>query len=97
MIIMIIGGWYRARYLIPAGGATAATAAALGTVAVVATQEARVVQFRGSSASSFVQHITMAGLTFAHSQPTFLADYELPSGGDWTIHRGGALTDADRC
>jgi hypothetical protein len=27
----------------------------------------------------------------AHSAPTFMADYEMPSGGDWSIHRGGAV------
>ena len=27
----------------------------------------------------------------AHSATTFLSDYEVPSGGDWTVHRETAL------
>lgn len=38
-----------------------------------------------------VQNITIANLTFAHTATTFLKHYEVPSGGDWAIHRGGAV------
>ena len=38
-----------------------------------------------------VRDITLTNLTFAHSATTFLKAYEVPSGGDWSIHRGGAV------
>ena len=38
-----------------------------------------------------VFNISVMGLTFAHTATTFLRDYEVPSGGDWAIHRGGAV------
>ena len=33
----------------------------------------------------------MRGFTLTHSLTTFLEDYEVPSGGDWSMHRGGAV------
>ncbi len=38
-----------------------------------------------------VYNITLTNLTFAHSSATFLRPYEVPSGGDWAIHRGGSV------
>ena len=38
-----------------------------------------------------VKNVTFANLTFAHTASTFLEPYEAPSGGDWAIHRGGAI------
>ena len=38
-----------------------------------------------------VNNISFVNLTFAHTASTFLKGYEVPSGGDWAIHRGGAL------
>ena len=35
--------------------------------------------------------ITLRGLTFAHTATTFMEPYEVPSPGDWSIHRGGAV------
>eukprot|EP00039_Didymoeca_costata_P024933 m.11883 g.11883 ORF g.11883 m.11883 type:complete len:934 (-) comp4550_c0_seq1:83-2884(-) len=58
---------------------------------VVVSGHSRVVQLRGSDDNTFAKHISFQGITFAHSDPTFLSDYEMPSGGDWTIHRGGAV------
>ena len=37
------------------------------------------------------EDIIVMGLTFAHTATTFFKDYEVPSGGDWAIHRGGAV------
>ncbi len=37
------------------------------------------------------RNITISGVTFANTAPTFLQSYEVPSGGDWGIHRGGTL------
>ena len=38
-----------------------------------------------------VKNISINDITFAHSATTFLSDYEVPSGGDWTVHRGAAV------
>eukprot|EP00729_Bicosta_minor_P006678 gene6678-34474_t len=43
------------------------------------------------SASSPVTNVGVVGFAFAHAAPTFLADYEVPSAGDWSVHRGGAV------
>jgi hypothetical protein len=42
-------------------------------------------------------HITIEGIRFAHTERTFLEKYEIPSMGDWSIYRGGAvyITDAE--
>lgn len=38
-----------------------------------------------------VYKITFMNITFTQTEPTFLQSYEVPSGGDWAIHRGGAV------
>ena len=38
-----------------------------------------------------VYNITLKNITFTQTEPTFLESYEVPSGGDWSIHRGGAV------
>ena len=38
-----------------------------------------------------VYNITLMNITFTQTEPTFLQRYEVPSGGDWSIHRGGAV------
>ena len=38
-----------------------------------------------------VMQIGFTNLTFAHAASTFLEKYEVPSAGDWAIHRGGAV------
>ena len=38
-----------------------------------------------------VTHVFISNLTIAHAAPTFLEPYEVSSGGDWAIHRGGAV------
>ena len=35
--------------------------------------------------------IHISGLRLAHASPTFMGAYEVPSAGDWSIHRGGAV------
>jgi len=37
------------------------------------------------------RNVTVSGLTLRHSASTFLAQYEVPSGGDWAAHRGGMV------
>lgn len=38
-----------------------------------------------------VFNITLQNIVFAHTAPTYLEKYEVPSGGDWSIHRGGTV------
>ena len=38
-----------------------------------------------------VVNITIANITFTQTAPTYFGHYEVPSGGDWSIHRGGTL------
>ena len=43
------------------------------------------------AASAIVSGVQLRGLTVTHSLTTFLGEYEVPSGGDWSMHRGGAV------
>ena len=38
-----------------------------------------------------VEAVTISGITFSHTSNSFLRKYETPSGGDYTVHRGGAV------
>ena len=38
-----------------------------------------------------VESVTISGVTFSHTSNNFLRAYEAPSGGDYSIHRGGAI------
>jgi hypothetical protein len=38
-----------------------------------------------------VQDVALAGLTFEHSEPTFMMPFTVASGGDWSFQDGGAL------
>ena len=38
-----------------------------------------------------VHDVIISGLTFAHTASTFMRVYEVPSGGDVSLHRGGAV------
>lgn len=50
----------------------------------------QLIAIRGSMDNP-VMNITIANLTFTQTEPTYLSDYEVPSGGDWAIHRGGTV------
>ena len=57
---------------------------------VVGTNLNVLISIKGSQTNP-VQNIAINDITFAHSAITFLSDYEVPSGGDWTVHREAAL------
>lgn len=48
------------------------------------------ISVRGSRLKS-VDGLRFERLRFAHTETTFLEEYEVPSLGDWALHRGGAL------
>jgi hypothetical protein len=91
------GEWYLDReqgvlYYMPAEGVD------LGSALVEASVLKRLVEFRGTQGNP-VGHVTLSGFRIAHTEKTLLDDYEALSGGDWTIHRGGAvfLEGAEDC
>ena len=43
------------------------------------------------SADAPVRHVRLENVTIAHAEATYMQPYEVPSGGDWSIHRGGAV------
>ncbi len=71
-------------YVIPEAGVDLAAAL------VEAPALERIVEFAGTQGSP-VRHVTFSGFRIAHTASTFLAEYEVPSPGDWAIHRGGAM------
>lgn len=50
----------------------------------------RLVSFAGRQEDP-VRGIVLSGFLFTHTDVTYLDEYEAPSLGDWTIHRGGAV------
>jgi len=83
------GEWYFDKekgilYLMPEKGAD------LNNAVVEASRMKCVIEFRGSEDDP-VHHITFSGFRIAHTETTYLDEYEAPSLGDWTIHRGGAV------
>ena len=61
-----------------------------GSETLVAAQLAELVTVVGSRAAP-ARNITLAGLTFAHTLADFFFSFNVPSGGDWSYHAGGAL------
>jgi hypothetical protein len=45
----------------------------------------------GDSATSLVHDVTFEGLSLGETLPTFMQPYEPTAGGDWAVHRGGAV------
>ena len=70
----------------------------LESAEVVAPRLERLVELRGSRHDP-VRHVRFEGFSFTHTRATYLAPYEVPSTGDWGIHRGGAvlLEGAEDC
>lgn len=57
---------------------------------LVATRLKTLISIRGD-ASAPVSAITIRGLTFTQTESTLLDAYEVPSGGDWSTHRGATV------
>ena len=62
----------------------------INAVHVVGTASDFVLNIVGSQANP-VHDVTFRGLTFAHTSTTYMSSYEVPSGGDWSIHRGATV------
>ena len=57
---------------------------------LVASQLPCILSIQGESDNP-VRNVSIVGITFADSASTYMRDYEVPSGGDWSVHRGGAV------
>ena len=82
------GEWYfddldSTLYYFPNGSSSPPTS---GVVAAVKT----LIHISGTQKRPVV-NVTIANITFTQTAPTYFDHYEVPSGGDWSIHRGGAL------
>ena len=83
------GEWYFDReksvlYLMPEEGID------LNDALVEVSAHKHAIEMRGTQEDP-VHHITLSGFRIAHTETTYLDEYEAPSKGDWTIHRGGAV------
>ena len=56
----------------------------------IASQRPCLISLHGSAALP-VENIAIAGVTLAFTSNTFFKPYDVPSGGDWSVHRGGAV------
>ncbi|XP_028405678.1 uncharacterized protein LOC114528250 [Dendronephthya gigantea] len=57
---------------------------------VTISQVETLISIKGYQSNPF-KNISFSHLTFTETSSTFLESYEVPSGGDWSIHRNGAL------
>jgi hypothetical protein len=57
----------------------------------VASQIPCLISMSGSSIQNTVQNVLVQGLILTHTSHTYLRDYTVPSGGDWSVHRGGTI------
>ena len=57
---------------------------------LVASQAPCILSLQGTRAHP-IHHVTIDGITFTETANTLLRPYEVPSGGDWSVHRGGAV------
>ena len=69
------------------------TAGELAAAAVAVPVLDAVVVINGSQSApgAYATDISFTGFTVTQSRVTFLEQYEVPSGGDWSVHRGAAV------
>jgi hypothetical protein len=57
----------------------------------VASQIPCLISVSGSSIEDPVSNVLIQGLILAETSNTYMRDYMVPSGGDWSVHRGGTI------
>ena len=57
----------------------------------VASQIPCLISVSGSSNENPVKNVLIQGLILTQTRNTYMNDYMVPSGGDWSVHRGGTL------
>ena len=60
------------------------------STAFIATQADSLLRLEGSAAAP-VTGVSLTGLAFAHTAPTFMRPFAMASGGDWSVRRDAAL------
>ena len=56
-----------------------------------ASQIPCLISISGGGMENPVRNIIIQGLIFTQTSNTYMRDYMVPSGGDWSVHRGGTL------
>jgi hypothetical protein len=67
-----------------------APAAAAGPRELFLPQVAELFRLAGTKAAPVVG-VAIVGLTVRHTRPTYMEPYTVPSGGDYAVHKGGAV------
>ncbi|CAF1522510.1 unnamed protein product, partial [Adineta steineri] len=57
----------------------------------VASQIPCLISVSGSSIENSVRNVIIRGLIMTETSSTYMKDYMVPSGGDWSVHRGGTI------
>jgi hypothetical protein len=57
----------------------------------VASQIPCLISVSGSSIENSANNVLIQGLILTETSNTYMRDYMVPSGGDWTVHRGGSI------
>jgi hypothetical protein len=57
----------------------------------VASQIPCLISVSGSSIEDSVNNVLIKGLILTQTSNTYMSDYTVPSGGDWSVHRGGTI------
>ena len=57
----------------------------------VASQIPCIISVSGSSINNPAKNILIRGLTLTQTSNTYMKDFMVPSGGDWSVHRGGTV------
>jgi hypothetical protein len=58
---------------------------------VVASQVAVLFRVAGTQAAP-IKNVRVSSLTLQHAAPTYMANYSVGSGGDYSVHRAGAVS-----
>ena len=57
----------------------------------VASQVPCLISISGGGIENPVHNVSIQGLTLTQTTSTYMRDYMVPSGGDWSVHRGGTV------
>ena len=57
----------------------------------VASQVPCLISISGSSMENSAHNILVRGLTLTETTSTYMRDFMVPGGGDWSVHRGGTI------
>jgi hypothetical protein len=57
----------------------------------VASQIPCLISMSGSSIEDSVRNVLIQGLILTETSSTYLKDFMVPGGGDWSVHRGGTI------